>query len=561
MRSHNLFAKQPEGCCELLGSHMKLILWLHAVETGESTDKVIFLPASSRKRVSPSAPCLAIAAPPPAPSVETPAGDAFRGTTVGVDAMHRDSMGHEAPVVPMDDARLPYPADFIPITYQNKSIGCLALRSSDSPLVGETEPFLRSFAKEIGYLIQRERIRIWLHGAMGTDTPLVGTSAALRKLEEEIERAGESSLPVVVEAEPGSAVMQIVAAIHLSCGSSRGPFVSINCSTNAPRPFREELDKAAAMASGGTLFLDAVDSLDEEMLNDVLHRMQQDVQYDGLGFRVIASVSHPWRNLVQEGRLAALRAQGAALMIAIPPLRMRREDIAMLLEDRLRRFRQPVLTVFSRDAIEALEAYAWPGNLKELDRVVECLAGIPVSRPIAAEDLKVHAPWIFKAPPKPGAEAPNTIPSHSVALSPADQVADLIAAKPLVRLARDLILNRCTGLQRYGSGMERALKYVAAHFHEDITLTELAKQSFFSSSHLSFRFKRTLGISFKGLLAIVRIERARQLLTEKPYLSITEVSLEVGFGDLSHFEKVFRRITGLCPREFRRRAGSQSGLI
>jgi AraC-like DNA-binding protein len=55
------------------------------------------------------------------------------------------------------------------------------------------------------------------------------------------------------------------------------------------------------------------------------------------------------------------------------------------------------------------------------------------------------------------------------------------------------------------------------------------------------------------MLAVVRIEKAKRLLLEKPCDSVTEISLDVGFGDLSHFEKTFKRSTGLNPREFRRR--------
>jgi AraC-like DNA-binding protein len=73
-----------------------------------------------------------------------------------------------------------------------------------------------------------------------------------------------------------------------------------------------------------------------------------------------------------------------------------------------------------------------------------------------------------------------------------------------------------------------------------------------SSSHLSFLLKRSLGVPFKSLLAAVRIERAKQLLGETNPSSITDISLEVGFGDLSHFERTFKRLVGTNPREYRR---------
>jgi len=55
-------------------------------------------------------------------------------------------------------------------------------------------------------------------------------------------------------------------------------------------------------------------------------------------------------------------------------------------------------------------------------------------------------------------------------------------------------------------------------------------------------------------LAIIRIERAKQLFTEKPYSSITEISGETGFEDLRHFERIFKRLVGCNPKEYREAA-------
>jgi len=83
-----------------------------------------------------------------------------------------------------------------------------------------------------------------------------------------------------------------------------------------------------------------------------------------------------------------------------------------------------------------------------------------------------------------------------------------------------------------------------------------------SPSHLSFLLKRSLGVPFKSLLAAVRIERAKQLLSEPNPSSITDISLEVGFGDLSHFERTFKRLVGTNPREYRRQQiGSRAAPV
>jgi DNA-binding NtrC family response regulator/AraC-like DNA-binding protein len=119
-------------------------------------------------------------------------------------------------------------------------------------------------------------------------------------------------------------------------------------------------------------------------------------------------------------------------------------------------------------------------------------------------------------------------------------------------LPRKLADGDYSDLHAYEIGVQRALRYVGNHYTEEISLGRLARESYISPSHLSFLLKRSLGVPFKSLLAAIRIERAQKLLTLAEH-SITEISLEVGFGDLSHFERTFKRLVGTNPRQYRRR--------
>ncbi len=85
-------------------------------------------------------------------------------------------------------------------------------------------------------------------------------------------------------------------------------------------------------------------------------------------------------------------------------------------------------------------------------------------------------------------------------------------------------------------------------------MSQLARRAHLSRSHLSYLFQQALGVSFKPFLAAVRIEKARRLLVEKPHLSITRIGGEVGFGDLRHFERMFKQWAGSTPRAYRRAA-------
>jgi AraC-like DNA-binding protein len=102
-------------------------------------------------------------------------------------------------------------------------------------------------------------------------------------------------------------------------------------------------------------------------------------------------------------------------------------------------------------------------------------------------------------------------------------------------------------------GLQKALHYLAENYTESLSLTSLAQGAFISPSHLSHLFKHYLKKTFKQILSELRIERAKQIFIATPLIRVTDVSLDVGFGDLSHFEKIFKRYTDMTPREFKNR--------
>lgn len=99
-------------------------------------------------------------------------------------------------------------------------------------------------------------------------------------------------------------------------------------------------------------------------------------------------------------------------------------------------------------------------------------------------------------------------------------------------------------------GIERALDYIEAHYTEPISLSDAAASASYSRCHFSKLFREQLGICFVSYLAHVRVRHAKELLA-RTSMSVTDVSLEVGFNDLSHFERVFRAIQHQSPSKFR----------
>jgi transcriptional regulator GlxA family with amidase domain len=156
--------------------------------------------------------------------------------------------------------------------------------------------------------------------------------------------------------------------------------------------------------------------------------------------------------------------------------------------------------------------------------------------PIRSEDIGRHAPHMAPAPVGP---------------DPSGDGDGLSWAGMWVRSALRKEVEALSGLH---PNLRKAVVYLADHYAEPIRLEALARQAHVSQSHLSFLFRSGLQMSCKSLLARIRIERAKELLTEDRRQPVTDVALQVGFADLSHFEKCFRREVGLSPRQFRRAA-------
>ncbi len=459
-----------------------------------------------------------------------------------------------------------------PIVYQDKSMGCVAFTFEQEGGVGHSE-FLQSFAREVAFLVKRHDVSVYARRKLGIEAELIGSSRALRRMEEAIEKVAQTELPVLIEAEFGSQELAVAAAIHCCSARCQGPFVVTRCASQLSSTFRDELAGAFEKARGGTLFLQHIDELEQAMQKELLSFFRPSNCFQGqpaVGeVRIVASTSRPFEDLVKEGRISRfLRAAIGVLKVEVPALRECREDIRLLLEHEMRKHRRHSPKSFSPQALAVCEAYGWPENLLELQRVAARLAVMTDGDCIDVADLQQHLGGALAELWENDGHAQ----SHAAAAMVEEQAGEQTQAndesemtsdelngnlqqpeKRIVDLALSLLAGAYDNLDKYGVGMKRALTFVAGNFDHDISLTQLAKQSFFSPSHLSFLFKKTLGISFKGMLAVIRIEKAKQLLLERPCDSITEISLDVGFGDLSHFEKTFKRSTGLNPREYRRK--------
>jgi two-component system response regulator PilR (NtrC family) len=226
---------------------------------------------------------------------------------------------------------------------------------------------------------------------------LIGKSPQMREIFSTIERLGDSKATVLITGESGTGKELVAKAIHFNSYRKGRAFVTVNCGAIPHELMESELFghvKGAftgalsakqglfEVADGGTLFLDEVSELPLHLQVKLL-RVLEDPEIRPVGgvksvrvdVRIIAATN---RDLTQAMARGAFRQdlfyRLNVIMIQLPPLRERHEDIPLLIEYFLQKFRGTSgeeARVVSPEALSALESYAWPGNVRELENVIE----------------------------------------------------------------------------------------------------------------------------------------------------------------------------------------------
>ncbi len=108
------------------------------------------------------------------------------------------------------------------------------------------------------------------------------------------------------------------------------------------------------------------------------------------------------------------------------------------------------------------------------------------------------------------------------------------------------------GMVRHRDSIEKAIEYINENYEERLTLEDVADHVYLSSTYFSRIFNQELGMSFNGYLNKVRIDKAKALLLHGN-MSLADISATVGFIDQSYFTKVFKKLTGMTPNEYRKK--------
>jgi two-component system NtrC family response regulator len=244
---------------------------------------------------------------------------------------------------------------------------------------------------------------------------MMGNSRAIRAVFDAIRKVATTDAPVLLLGESGTGKEMAARAIHQSSGRKNGPFIAINCSAIPETLLESELfghEKGAftgahaqrkgkfEMANGGTLFLDEIGEiplpLQVKLLRFLAEQCVERVggrQHIEIDARVITATNADLRKGMAGGTFREdLFYRLSVVVLTLPPLRDREEDIRLLAQYFLQRFAvqsNKAGMAMDQDALRALDRHAWPGNVRELENCVRRAVIMAEGKRLTVRDLEL----------------------------------------------------------------------------------------------------------------------------------------------------------------------------
>ena len=245
---------------------------------------------------------------------------------------------------------------------------------------------------------------------------MIGDSDPIKRVFGIIHKLSKVETSVLIRGESGTGKELVARAIHFNSHRKKGPFVAVNCAAIPENLIESELfghEKGAftgadrrkvgkfQYAEGGTIFLDEIGDISQQMQVKLL-RVLQEKKFTPVGsnqeisadVRIVAATNRPLEKMIEQDKFRAdLFYRLNVLPINLPPLRDRREDIPPLVDFMVRKFNrihQRNIKNVDKAAMNSLRLYGWPGNIRELENVIEHAFIIEGSETINLGSLPEH---------------------------------------------------------------------------------------------------------------------------------------------------------------------------
>ena len=338
----------------------------------------------------------------------------------------------------------------LPLISRYRAIGVLVLgRLRDDAFSQADISFLGQIANQIALAVenalayreirelkeQLSKEKLYLEAEIRTEmnfAQIVGNSASLRKVLKEVGTVAPTDSTVLIYGETGTGKELIARAIHDLSPRSSKPFVKLNCAAIPTGLLESELfghEKGAftgaiaqrigrfEVADGGTIFLDEIGEIPLELQTKLL-RVLQEREFERLGSsrtlrtdaRLIAATNRDLEAMVAEQKFRSdLFFRLNVFPVNVPPLRERQEDIPLLVRHFTQQFSRrmkKVMETIPTAAMDALSRYHWPGNIRELQNVIERAVIISTGPALSVDVADLKFPKVSH--PEERAAAPNS---------------------------------------------------------------------------------------------------------------------------------------------------------
>jgi len=257
---------------------------------------------------------------------------------------------------------------------------------------------------------------------------IIGSNPKMKEISELIAKVAPTPTTVLIRGESGTGKELVARAIHRHSALSNQPLVTLNCTALSPALLESELfgykrgaftgayaDRKGLFekAEGGTMFLDEIGDMSLEIQAKLLRTLQTgeiravgDMRTKKVSVRIIGATNQDLEKGIREAAFREdLFYRINTFTITLPPLRERTEDIPFLAEYFLQRARAKVnkrVESISSEAVTLLRNYSWPGNLRELENIIERAVVLTSSSTIEVEHLPLHVQDVTTFKPRLG---------------------------------------------------------------------------------------------------------------------------------------------------------------